>query len=106
MSKKKSMDVAPQHWVHSHEEDTDTEMVLRPLSYKFPPSRGRASFELKPDGCLVEHGIGPTDRREQSEGRWKLEGGNSLAFYKESKPKPYRVLRVVSAGKDRLVIKK
>ena len=106
MSKQASMDVAPQHWVHSHEEDTDTEMVLRPTSYKFPPSRGRTSFELKPDGGLLEHDIGPTDQREKTEGRWKLEGGNSLAFYEGSKSKPHRVLHVVSAGKDRLVIKK
>ena len=106
MSNKTSMDVAPQHWVHSHEEDTDTEMVLRPASYKFPPSRGRTSFELKPDGRLVEHGMGPTDRREQTEGRWKVEGGNSLAFYEGSKSKPHRVLRVVSSSNDRLVIEK
>jgi len=106
MSKKISTDVWPQHWVHSHEEDTDTEMVLRPASYNFPPSRGRTSFELKPDGCLIEHGIGPADRREQCEGRWKLEGGSSLAFYEGSKSKPHRVLRVVSSSRDRLVIKK
>ncbi len=81
-------------------------MVLRPASYNFPPSRGRASFELKPDGGLFEHGIGPTDRREQTEGRWKLEGGNSLVFYKGSKSKPHRVFLVVSSDKDRLVIKK
>jgi hypothetical protein len=106
MSKKTDMDVLPQHWVHSHEEDTETEMVLRPASYKFPPSRGRSSFELKPDGGLVEHGPGPTDRREETEGRWKLEGGERLAFYEASQSKPHRVLHVVSAGRDRLVIQK
>jgi len=37
-------------WVHSHEEDSDEEMVFRPAAYEFPPSRGRRSFELKPDG--------------------------------------------------------
>jgi len=31
-------------WVHSHEEDTDDEMVFRAADsgYAFPPSRGRA----------------------------------------------------------------
>jgi hypothetical protein len=47
-------------WVHSHEEDSDEEMVFRPAAYEFPPSRGRRSFELKPDGILAEGGIGPT----------------------------------------------
>src|ERR1041384_5695638 len=59
---KTSVDVAPQHWVHSHEEDTDTEMVLRPAGYKFPPSRGRSSFELKPDGRTDELYVGRTVR--------------------------------------------
>lgn len=48
-------------WVHSHEEDSDEEMVFRPAAYELPPSRGRRSFELKPDGILAEGGIGPTD---------------------------------------------
>ena len=43
-----------QHWVHSHEEDTETEMVFRPASHPFPRSRGRRSFELRPDGTFVE----------------------------------------------------
>jgi hypothetical protein len=99
-------DVLLRHWVHSHEEDTDAEIVLRPAGYPFPPSRGRTSFELKPDGSLVDHGIGAVDQREQVEGRWQLEGDNRLAFYKPSESRPYRVLRVVSADRARLVIRK
>ncbi len=34
-----------QRWIHSHEEDTDTEMVYRPADFAFPPSRGRTGFE-------------------------------------------------------------
>ena len=56
------MDPLLQHWIHSHEEDTDTEMVFRPASFNFPPARGRKGFELSPDGTLIDYRIGPTDR--------------------------------------------
>jgi len=95
-----------QHWVHSHEEDTDTEMVFRPTTFKFPPSRGRKSFELKPDGGLTETGIGPTDRPQESQGTWRLKDSDSLAFYSESQSVPMRVMKIASLEKDRLVIKK
>jgi hypothetical protein len=96
-----------QRWVHSHEEDSDTEMVYRPASYKFPPSRGRSSFELKPDGSLRESGPGPSDRSEQSKGTWRLDAGKNLVL----DPGPgerqrSRILKLVSAGRDRLVVKK
>ncbi len=95
-----------QHWVHSHEEDTDTEMVFRPKTFKFPPSRGRKSFELKPDGRLTETGIGPTDRPQESQGTWRLNDSDNLAFYSESQSVPRRVMKIASVEKDRLVIKK
>lgn len=61
-------------WVHSHEEDTDGEMVFRPPTYAFPPSRGRTSFELRSDGSYVERSPGPVDIPEESVGSWSLEG--------------------------------
>ena len=54
MSNQINQDALYQHWVHSHEEDTNTEIVFRPATYNFPRSRGRRSFELKTDGILVE----------------------------------------------------
>jgi hypothetical protein len=99
-----SADVLTQPWVHSHEEDTDNEMVFRPASFNFPRSRGRSGFDLKPDGSLVESGPGPTDRRQQSQGTWKLDG-DKLVFYGGS-GQPGRVLQIVSAAKDRLVVKR
>lgn len=61
-------------WVHSHEEDTDEEMVFRPAAHPFPPSRGRTSFELRPDGTYVEWSPGPVDVPEESTGSWSLDG--------------------------------
>jgi hypothetical protein len=86
------------HWVHSHEEDSDTEMVFRPASYKFPPARGRKGFELKPDGTLIDHGIGPTDRRTKSKGKWKLEG--------EELRVGERAMKIVGIDRQRLVVRK
>jgi hypothetical protein len=104
MAEQMNPNLLHQHWVHSHEEDTPEKQVFRPANYNFPLSRGRSSFELKPDGGLVESGIGPTDRKQQVEGRWKLEGGDRLALYTDDQARPTRVLKIASANADRLVL--
>jgi hypothetical protein len=63
-------------WVHSHEEDTDDRLVFRPAAHKFPPSRGRQAFELRPDGAFVERASGPDDRPKETKGRWSLDEGS------------------------------
>ncbi len=63
-------------------------------------------FELRPDQSLVEIGIGPTDRVEESPGKWKLERGNQLLFYSQSSPEPTRTMQIASVDDDHLVIKK
>jgi hypothetical protein len=95
-----------QQWMHSHEEDTGTEMVFRPASFAFPRSRGRSGFTLQPDGGLIEIGIGPTDRRQESQGAWKLEEKGTLVFYGEARRKPKRTMKIVSVDKDRLVVRR
>jgi len=96
-----------QHWVHSHEEDSDTEMVFRPASYEFPPSRGRTSFDLRPDGGFTERGPGPSDRSEESEGKWQLDANKNLVFYQSSpQGSASRILKLASADMNRLVVKK
>jgi len=95
-----------QHWLHSHEEDSDDEMVFRPASFDFPPSRGRTGFQLNPDGSMVQTGIAPDDRREQTPGTWKMQDDTKLALYTTSPTQPARVLNIVSADKERLIVKK
>jgi hypothetical protein len=99
-------DALHQRWMHSREEDTDAEMVFRPAGYNFPRSRGRTGFELRNNGKLVEIGIAPTDAQQEAEGTWGLEDGNKLAFHRSSESEPSRILQVISADKDRLVVKK
>jgi hypothetical protein len=91
-------------WVHSHEEDTDRGMVFRPAGFDFPRSRGRLSFELRPDGTLVERGPGPTDAPVQVEGTWELEPGDRLILHRPGQEEPRRELTVSSVDGDRLVV--
>lgn len=106
MKRKSIPDVLHQHWVHSHEEDTETEMVFRPATYTFPRSRGRRSFELRPDGSLIETGIGPTDRPQETQGTWKLVAADHLSLCMQSPSKPDWVMKIASVHKDKLVIRK
>jgi hypothetical protein len=107
MAKKTAATALHQHWIHSHEEDTETENVYRPASYNFPPSRGRKSFDIRSDGQVVEHGIGPTDRDVEAIGTWKLQdNGSTLAFYPKGSAKPARVMHIASVDKKRLVLKR
>ncbi len=92
--------------MHSHEEDSDTEMVFRPASFKFPPSRGRAGFDLKPDNSFIEIGIAPGDGPHESSGTWKLQDSELQLFTPSSSSKPTRTLQIVSVDKTRLVVGK
>jgi len=67
-----------ENWVHSHEEDTPTEMVFRPDSYTLPPSRGRTFFQLLPDGTAKTKGPGPTDAPQAANASWSLASDDVL----------------------------
>ena len=94
-----------QRWVHSHEEDTEHEMIFRPAEREFPPSRGRMRFELLPDGTFLESAPGPTDAPEKRGGTWEL-AGKKLVLDSDQAPEGRRELEIVSAEEDRLVVKK
>ena len=72
---KLNLEHLPQKWVHSKEEDTETEMVYRPSTYSFPPVRGgRVSLDIKPDGTLLTTGdAGADDRQTQKKANWKID---------------------------------
>jgi hypothetical protein len=92
-----------QRWTHSHEEDTPGRMVFRPAGWRFPPSRGRRSFELKAGGALAASGPGPTDRTQSAEGRWRLRGDGVLEL---NQPGGASELRVVEVSAERLVVER
>ena len=62
-------------WAHSHEEDGGGVQVFRPMDYDFPPSRGRETFTLRPDGTAEAGLPGPDDRGIRTDdGTWQLQG--------------------------------
>jgi hypothetical protein len=91
-------------WVHSHEEDTDDEMVFRPEGHPLPPSRGRTSFELRPDGTYVESSPGPVDAPEESAGSWSLEGDRLILGAEGDRPG--HAWEITGAEDDRLTVRK
>jgi hypothetical protein len=98
--------VLSQKWVHSHEEDTADEMVFRPASHPFPPSRGRKAFQLDPDGRLLNFAIGPDDRTFENEGRWQLDSSNKLTLEPANAGATTSVMRLLHVDRDKLVVKK
>lgn len=92
------------HWVHSHEEDSGGETVFRPASHPLPPSRGRTSFELRPDGSYAERSPGPVDAPERSGGRWSLEGDRLTL--EPAGEGPLQGWEVVSVDAERLALRR
>jgi hypothetical protein len=93
-------------WVHSHEEDTPGEWVFRPATFAFPPSRGRRAFTLAADGSYQDRVPGPDDRGVAGGGTWELTTAGELVLRGGGAGGGSRAHRVVSAGRERLVLKK
>ena len=95
-----------QSWVHSHEEDKSNDVVYRPESFAFPPSRGRGGFDLKPDGTLIQFGPGSTDKTATRSGRWELSDDGKLLLYVGDSGTPSVVMRIKSLSHDKLVVER
>jgi hypothetical protein len=91
-------------WVHAHEEDSGDEMVFRPASHPLPPSRGRISFDLKPDGSYTERAPGPVDAPVESSGHWSLEGERLVLATKDDTPD--HEWQVTASEPDRLAVRR
>jgi hypothetical protein len=91
-------------WVHAHGEDSPAGRVFRPADYPLPPSRGRVSFEFRPDGSFVEMTIAPTDRLEPAQGTWTLDGDRLVLCDAGDPSDGKRTYRVVALAADRLVL--
>ena len=98
-------DVLCRRWVHAHEEDNDDEMVFRPSEHPLGPSRGRTSFELRPDGTFSESGLGAADVPEEASGTWRRDR-DSIVLSDAAPGGVPRVLPIASADQRRLVIRK
>ena len=96
-------DEVQRRWLHSHEEDTGAEMVFRPATHVFPPSRGRVGFDLRADGSYTDIGIAPADGMIEADGRWSLEG-DELTLTRDAHPNERRRFRVILCSNERLVV--
>jgi hypothetical protein len=84
-------------WIHSREEDKGVVQAYRPQGFKFPPSRGRAGFEIKKDGEFIDRPIAPADGNQTVPGKWEPvgEGKIKVTFPKKLDHKPF-ILEIVS----------
>jgi hypothetical protein len=94
-------------WIHSHEEDNGGAQVYRPEGFKFPPSRGRAGFEIKKDGNFIDHPIAPADGNETVPGKWEPAREKKIKVTFPTKPdrKPF-TLEIVSCDSKVLRVKR
>jgi hypothetical protein len=94
-------------WIHSREEDEGALQAYRPKGFKFPPSRGRAGFEINKDGEFIDHPIAPADGNETVPGKWESlgEGKIKVTFPKDSIRTPF-TLEIVSCDGKVLRVKR
>jgi hypothetical protein len=59
-------------WRHAFEDDSEGVTVYRPINFEFPPARGRAGIEFRPDGTFIDHAIGRGDGANPTTGHWHM----------------------------------
>jgi hypothetical protein len=94
------------HWIHSHEEESESVRVYRRSGYAFPPSRGRTGLEFRENGRLVYHGIRRGDGSEPLSGSWRLDGQNLIRIDVENDQVEPFTLVIMSCGDDILKVSK
>jgi hypothetical protein len=96
-------------WTHVREEDQGEIQAYRPSDADLPPSRGRTTLDLSPDGTLQRRSPGPDDRLVVRGGTWELRGRRLIVRPEGGLPmeleiellKPDRLLvRLVSHGEQ------
>lgn len=91
-----------QSWMHSHEEDRDGTQVFRPISYPFPPARGRDGLTLGSDGTIRRSIPGPDDKTKTlPHGSWKTDGTKLLLQHHDGSRQEFKIDCVES---DKLVL--
>jgi hypothetical protein len=94
-----------QQWLHSYEEDGGDIKVYRPMSYDFPPARGRTGLEFKPDGTVVDLRIGPADAHQGIDARWQTDSAGRLRITYPGNARASLLLEVVQADENVLKVR-
>jgi hypothetical protein len=95
------------HWRHSHEEDEANGIaVFRPIAFPFPPSRGRAEFELLPDGHACFCAVGRGDQLQKHPCYWHIDFQNNGPFLIiDDSNKRLLVAQLISCHRNQLRIR-
>jgi hypothetical protein len=106
---KNSKKTLQKHWIHSYEEDSESEKVFRPSDYKFALSRRpREFFQLNQDGTLLSSDSFANDSPTFKSGNWAIEKDDKLIIYPNEKKlkTEAKELIIASIEKDKLILKK
>ena len=85
-----------QHWVHSREEElqTDTDQIYRPKDFKeFPASRFRMQYIFYKNGDCEWHYLAPDDGHHFKPGQWRVDPNDKsiLQIIKDGATGSYRI---------------
>ncbi len=88
-----------QHWVHSREEEGNTEGVeiYRPADSKeFPPSRFRMAYKFSPKGECEWMFLDPADGHHFKPGKWEIAADDPtlLKITAEGQTKSFRIIEL------------
>lgn len=103
MKQSLSIKVLTGAWKHAHEEDVQGVSVFRRANIAFAPSRGRLSFELRPDGVAIYGGLGAADAPTSEVVRWEISPVKKLTIYRNSRT--IFQAEIVSVSKAKLALK-
>jgi hypothetical protein len=82
-------------WTHSYEDDAADARAYRPVEYEFPPARGRAGLEFRPDGTFIDWEIAPTDAQRGIHGSWRVDESGHLHVSTEQGLREGRVFEII-----------
>lgn len=94
-------------WVHSYEEDTDVQMVYRPIDAReFPPSRYRQVLIFDENNRCRYLVLAPDDGHYFEQGSWYYKETEKTIIIKNAQEEIKYSLKVVRLGSDILAVLK
>ncbi|MBU6120797.1 hypothetical protein [Hymenobacter siberiensis] len=93
-------------WLAAHEENHGDTLVYRPNTHKFPPTRGRTGFAIRPYGRFEQFDIAPTDGLIGRPGTWTADGDTRLRIHLTEGQQPDYTFEILSLDKKVLELRR